>query len=55
MCVRNGSGYVLVDGDKTYTLSGDGSQFGGLAGERVSVTGTLDGETLRVNSIHAQQ
>jgi len=55
MCVRNGSRYVLVDGDKTYSLSGDGSQFGGFAGQRVSIAGTLDGETLRVDSIHAQQ
>ena len=55
MCVRNGSAYVLVDGDKTYALSGDGSQFGSFAGQRVSVAGTLDGDTLRVDSIRAQQ
>jgi hypothetical protein len=44
-----------VDGEKSYTLSGDGSQFGALAGQRVSVSGTLDGSTLRVDSIHPQQ
>lgn len=55
MCVRNGAGYILVDGDKSYALSGDGSQFGEFAGQRVAISGTLDGSTLRVDSIHAQQ
>lgn len=55
MCVRNGSKYVLVDGDKIYELQGDASQIAPLAGQRVSISGKLSGQTLRIDSIHAQQ
>jgi len=55
MCVRNGSQYTLVDGDKTYALSGDTAQIARLAGQRVSVAGSLVGDALRVNSIQPQQ
>jgi hypothetical protein len=50
MCVRNGSRYVLVQGDKRYALAGNESQFEGLAGQRVNVTGMLDGNTIKVSS-----
>jgi hypothetical protein len=55
MCVRNGAQYVLVDGDKTYALNGDTAQIAKLAGQRVSVAGSLVGDTLRVGSIQPQQ
>ena len=51
MCVRNGSRYVLVAGDKRYALEGSESQFDGLAGQRASVAGTLEGDTIKVVSI----
>jgi hypothetical protein len=50
MCVRNGSKYVLVRGDKRYALEGNESQLDGLAGQRANVAGTLDGNTIKVDS-----
>lgn len=50
MCVRNGSKYVLVDGDRKYELAGNLEQFDRFAGERVSLTGVLSGDTVRVSS-----
>ncbi len=50
MCVRNGSKYVMVDGDRKYELAGNLGQFDRFAGERVSLTGVLDGDTIRVSS-----
>ena len=55
MCARNGSQYVLVDGDKSYALNGDMQQIAKLAGQRVSVEGSIVGDTLHVASIRAQQ
>lgn len=51
MCVRNGSRYLLVAGDKRYALEGSESQFDGLAGQRASIAGTLEGDTIKVVSI----
>ena len=53
-CVRNGAKYALVDGDRTYTLEGDAEQLGKVAGLRVTVVGSLDGDTIQVSSIAAQ-
>jgi hypothetical protein len=50
MCVRNGSGYVLVEGNKRYALAGSESQLNGLAGQRANIAGTLDGNTIKVRS-----
>jgi hypothetical protein len=50
MCVRNGSKYVLVQGDKRYVLAGNESKLDGLAGQRANIAGTLAGNTIRVGS-----
>lgn len=50
-CVNNGSKYVLVDGDKMFALAGDPTQLAKAAGERVTVGGTLAGDTIQVVSI----
>jgi hypothetical protein len=55
MCVRNGSKYVLVEGDKKYDLAGSEAEFDDLAGERVRVVGSLDGNTIKVDSISTGQ
>jgi len=55
MCVRNGSKYMLVDGDKKYTLDGNADGLDKLAGQRASIVGTLDGNTIRVSSISSGQ
>ena len=53
LCVQQGSKYVLVDGENIYTLDGKSADFAGLAGERVTVSGVLDGTTLKVTSVKA--
>ena len=50
MCVRNGSKYLLVEGNKRYTLLGSERQLEGLAGERANIAGMLEGSTIRVGS-----
>jgi uncharacterized low-complexity protein len=50
MCVRNGSKYVLVNGDQKNILEGNEVQLDHLAGQRATVTGTLNGDTIKVSS-----
>jgi hypothetical protein len=51
MCVRNGSKYTLVDGDRKNILEGNEAALDRLAGQRVTVTGTLNGNTIKVSSV----
>ena len=51
-CVKQGSAYALVVGDKVYKLKGgDAAALDKLAGEKATVTGTLDGDTISVASV----
>ncbi|MGH9502478.1 MAG: hypothetical protein ACRD20_06475 [Terriglobales bacterium] len=50
-CVRKGAHYVLVDGEKIYALQGDHRQLEKLAGQRVNVTGMLEGDTIKVKTV----
>lgn len=50
-CVHAGSQFALVDGDKTYILSGDMERLKRAAGLRVKVVGMLSGDTIAVSSI----
>jgi len=50
-CVKDGMKYALHVGDKVYTLSGHERELDKLAGERVTVKGTVIGDTVSVNSI----
>lgn len=53
-CVKQGSAYALVVGDKVYTLKGgDAATLDKLAGEKATVTGTLNGTTIEVSSVEA--
>jgi hypothetical protein len=52
-CVQAGSDYALVVGGKVYTLKGDKAQIDKFAGEKATVTGTANGETIDVSSISA--
>jgi|SRR5689334_5264095 hypothetical protein len=52
-CVKSGSDYALVIGDKVYTLKGDKSAIDKYAGEKATVKGTEKGETITVSSISA--
>ncbi len=53
ICVKRGSSWALVDGDTVYTLAGDSPYFDKLAGQRVRISGTEQGNTIRVQSIEA--
>ncbi len=50
-CVKQGSDFALVSGDKVYTLKGDKSQLDKCAGQSVTVKGKVDGTTITVSSI----
>jgi len=54
-CVKQGSKYALVVGDKVYTLETDDqatlAKLDSLAGEKAKVSGTLDGDTIKVSSV----
>ena len=54
-CVHNGSSYVLVDGEKIYALVGDSAPLEKLAGERVNVSGILEGDTITVKDVASAQ
>ena len=50
-CARDGSIYVLVDGEVVRALEGDPYLLGRLAGERVEIVGLLEGNTIKVESV----
>lgn len=53
MCVRNGSKYMLVNGDQKNILEGNEVVLDRLAGMRATITGTLSGNTIKVSSATA--
>jgi hypothetical protein len=52
-CVKEGSDYALVVGDKIYTLKGDKAAIDKFAGANVTVKGTTSGDIVTVESITA--
>ncbi len=50
-CVKAGSKYALLSGDKTYVLKGDAKQLDALAGKKVKVSGGVSGTTVAVSTI----
>ncbi len=56
-CIKHGSKYALVVGDKVYTLETSDKaaldQLNGLAGAKAKVTGDVDGTTITVKSVAA--
>lgn len=50
-CVKAGSDYALVVGDKIYTLKGNRSELDKYAGTRVTVKGSLSGDAISAESI----
>ena len=54
-CVKGGSDYALVVGEKVYTLKGDKAQIDKFAGEKATVVGEAKGETITVSSIAASK
>ena len=54
-CVKSGSDYALVVGDKIYTLKGDKTAIDKFVGANVIVKGKLSGSTVTMESIKAAQ
>jgi hypothetical protein len=56
-CVKHGSKYALVVGDRVYTLETSDSaaldKLNELAGTKAKVTGDVDGDTMTVKSVAA--
>jgi hypothetical protein len=50
-CVKAGSHYALLVGEKVYVLTGDAKQFSQLAGKKVKVSGDVSGTAIVVTSI----
>jgi hypothetical protein len=51
MCVKDGSKYALVVGDKVYVLTGHEAELNKLAGEKVTVKGDVSGTNVKVSSV----
>jgi Protein of unknown function (DUF5818) len=54
-CMKRGSEAVVVSDGKVYHLKGKTAQVNKYAGENVTVTGTVDGDTLTVDSVSAEK
>lgn len=50
-CVKQGSPYALVVGNKVYTLKGHSAELDKLAGQTAIVQGTVSGTTVNVSSV----
>lgn len=51
MCVKDGQKYALIAGKKAYTLEGHEAELDKYAAQKVTVKGTLKGETITVESV----
>jgi hypothetical protein len=49
-CYRKGASYILIDGDRRYTLIGGDGALDKFVGARATVTGTLQGDAIIVDS-----
>jgi hypothetical protein len=50
-CQRAGAKYVLVAGEKIYSLSGRANDLNYLAGQKVKITGSATGNTISVTAV----
>jgi hypothetical protein len=53
-CVRKGAKYILVDGENRYSLTGNTEDLSKLAGQRVTISGARDGDSIRIDSVFLQ-
>jgi hypothetical protein len=52
-CVKKGAKYVIVVGDKVYSIANqDSPGLAKYAGDRMKVTGTMDGTTISQRQLH---
>lgn len=54
-CVKSGSDYALVVGDKVYTLKGNKAEIDKYAGEKATIKGDEKDGTIAVSSISGSQ
>ena len=54
-CIARGAAPVLVSEGKVYKLKGEESALKSLAGQNVTIKGTVDGDTITVTSVAAQK
>jgi hypothetical protein len=52
-CFRRGASYVLVNGERRYTLIGGEASLSKLAGDRANIVGTRQGDAILVDSATA--
>ena len=52
-CVKGGSAYALVVGDKIYKLKGKADELEKIGANKATVTGTATGNTIEVQSVAA--
>ncbi|HYX68109.1 MAG TPA: hypothetical protein VE825_03170 [Terriglobales bacterium] len=51
-CIQKGASYALVSGETVYILKGgDATALDKLAGQKATVSGTLDGNTIEVAAV----
>lgn len=50
-CVHGGEQFALVDGDALYVIEGDLPTLKGAAGQRVRISGTLNGKKISATSV----
>src|SRR5579871_4796431 len=55
MCVKDGMKYSLAVDKKLYTLEGHEAELSNLAGQKITVKGTLKGDTLSVQEVAASK
>jgi hypothetical protein len=53
-CVSRGAAPVLVSEGKVYKLKGDDAAVKNLAGQNVTIKGTVEGDTITVSSVAAK-
>jgi hypothetical protein len=54
-CMKGGSEAVVVSDGKVYHLKGNATEVAKYAGQNVTVTGTVDGDTLTVASVSPEK
>ena len=51
MCVKNGNGFALITGDQVYALKGHSADLDKYAAQKVTITGTVTGSSVAVDSV----
>jgi hypothetical protein len=54
VCVHGGASFALVNAEATYLLDGDLTALKKLAGQRARITGTRDGQIIKVASVTSE-